>query len=234
MDQPPQEPTSVPAGTPPQPAGIPPAAPAIAPAPPANPPAASAIPPAPPAFAPAPPGAIAPTQPAAPPAAPPSAWIQPTPAVVRAQGGVTGLSKVGALFLFLVGLVWTLVGIVGVVAAGVFRSLVENMNLEGLEGVSQGQVADIFAGAVIGIALVILVIAIVEMLVGIMAWRGSGFARMLGVLYGLFFGLTGILAAQGATQSDQDTARGGLILLVLAAGYLYTAAVFAVRWRSAR
>jgi hypothetical protein len=142
---------------------------------------------------------------------------------------VSGLAKLGALFLSLMGLLWTAIGLLGLVGGSLFTSLFNGTTVEGLD---ERQFGNIVGGVIIAVALVILVSAIVEIVVGIAAWRGSGFGRMLGVLYGLFFGITCLMASTGAS-SNADAARGSIFFIVLAFGYLYTAAVFIVRYRNA-
>jgi len=175
-----------------------------------------------------PPPILPPAQPSAwvTPAAP-TGWVAPVPAA--SQGGVSGLAKLGALFLFLIGLFWGLIGLLALVAGELFRQLFENARMEGLE---EGQLANFVGGAIIAIGVVILVVAVLEVLVGLFAWRGSGFARLLGVLYGLFFGVLSLLMATGASRSDSDAAGGGVVLLAFGLAYLYTAVVFIFRWRS--
>jgi hypothetical protein len=142
---------------------------------------------------------------------------------------VSGLAKLGALFLLLMGIFWTLVGGLAMIGGGVFRTMFRDAGFEGLE---QGQLADILGGAIFAVGLVILVVAIVEVAVGIFAWRGSGVARLMGILYGLVFGITSLMAASGA-RNAADTGRSDLVLFAFAAIYLYTAVVFIIRYRSA-
>jgi hypothetical protein len=152
------------------------------------------------------------------------------PAPVAARGGVSGLAKLGALFLFLLGLFWTIIGLLAMVAGQVFRSLFEGVTAEGFR---QGQLADIAGGMIVAVGLVIVVVALLEMAIGVFAWRGSGFARLLGTLYGLFFGVITLLMATGASRSQTDAADGGVVLLAFGLAYLYTAVVFIFRWRNA-
>lgn len=172
--------------------------------------------------------------PSQPPAQPP-AWGQPAPPEARPAGWVmpaerlgpvTGLSKLGALVLFLFGLLWTAIGVVFIAIGGVAKNAFDNAGLHGL--------GDVAGGVVIGFGVVILVFAVVEVLTGIFAWRGSGVARVLGVLYGLFFGVGSLLVAVSGERSDVTTNAAGAVavLLVFAICYLYTVAVFIFRWRA--
>ena len=91
------------------------------------------------------------------------------------------------------------------------------------------------AGGVLAIfGIVILAVALVEIATGLFAWRGTGFARVVGILYGLVFGLGALLPVIGSspTTANTDTGGGVAVLLVFAVGYLYTALVFIVRYRS--
>ena len=95
------------------------------------------------------------------------------------------------------------------------------------------RVADIAGGVIAGIGVVVLVIAVVEVLTGFLAWRGSGFARVLGILYGLVFGGLTLLAAAGSSGRAEVAGSGaGMVSLVVGLAYLYTAVIFIIRWRS--
>jgi hypothetical protein len=86
--------------------------------------------------------------------------------------------------------------------------------------------------------IVILVLAVLEVLVGIFAWRGSGFARFAGTLYALIFGIPLLLIALAGPSSRSvdgvttNTTAGFAFVLVFAIGYLFTAFAFIFRWRS--
>ena len=164
---------------------------------------------------------------APPPAPAPQGWAPPA---TGARGGVTGLAKLGALVLFLFGLLFTLIGVLLLVAGAFITTLVADADIEGL---SQGQLGDLLGAGIAIAAVIILVIAILEMLVGVFAWRGSGFARVMGILYGLFFGGFTLLGSVGGTRSaDVATANGQILTIVIGALYLFIAIVFIVRYRS--
>jgi hypothetical protein len=181
--------------------------------------------------APPPEAPVAPPAPAAPP--PPSGWGQPpappasawvAPVAARQQGPVTGLAKLGALVLVVFGLLWALIGVLFVVAVSAIRDLAD---------LGPG-FRDLAAGLFVGIGIVILFIALVEILAGIFAWRGSGLGRFIGIVYGLVFGGGTLLPVLQGSQTDVAGAQGGaLFLLVFAVGYLYTLVVFLFRWRRA-
>jgi hypothetical protein len=163
-------------------------------------------------------------QPPPAPAPAPGQWVMPPAAVTR--GGVTGPAKLGALVLIVFGVLWALLGVVIILSGSVITSLpgfgdqIGNLQLSSLTGI------------IVGVGIVILFIALVEVLAGIFAWRGSGLARFIGMVYGLVFGLGTLLSvAQASQASSADTRGGGLFLLVFAIGYLYVLAVFIFRWR---
>ncbi|MGH2406863.1 MAG: hypothetical protein ACRDF7_02130 [Candidatus Limnocylindrales bacterium] len=232
--QPPAE--TPPANDPAVPPEMPAAMPAAADAQPAMVPAQPAMSAAPPAMD-APPPAMGSMAPAAP---PPTGWVQPdaaaTPAPggawvmpqVAKQGGVTGPSKLGALVLIVFGVLWALIGVVIIFGGSVVNSL------PGFESQLGTLTAGSLAGIIVGVGIVVLFIAIVEVLAGVFAWRGSGVARFIGMVYGLVFGL-GTLAslAQAGNTSVGDAASGSAFILVFAIGYLYVLAVFIFRWRKA-
>lgn len=161
-----------------------------------------------------------------PPGQAPVGWVQPpSPA---GTGGTTALAKLGALILFLWGLLFTLLGLVAIAGGALFRDAIRSLSPD----LDVGQFGDVAGGFIVIVGVVILVIAIVEMLVGVFSFRGSGFARVLGILYGLFFGLFMLAGSLGSRDLGDGTAGGGTFGLVLAASYLYTAIVFVVAYRS--
>jgi hypothetical protein len=181
----------------------------------------------------------APPPQAPPPTAPPSGWNpQPQPgptgtgwvqpaAMAAARGPVTGLAKLGALVLLINGVLWTLfwgaVTVLGAAAKG---------SLDQFGGTAFG---DAIGGAIVGVAIFFLVIAILELLVGIGSWMGKEWGRIGGIIYSLLFGvilLLGGLSALGARDTGTNTAGGALVILVFAIAYIYTLVVFAIRWRS--
>ncbi len=214
----------------------------MAPAPAPMPPSADAAPPS--AWAP-PPAAVAPAAAAsawaapsptaaptdAPPTAAPPAWVAPAAAsgwVAPAEtprGHVTGLAKLGALILLLMGTFWTLAGVGLIAAGGAIKDSIDSSEFRGL--------GDIASGALIATGTGVAIFAIVEILVGIFAWRGHGFARVLGILYGLVFGVGALSVGLGArSNATSGTAAGVGILVAIAVAYLYVALVFLVRYRS--
>jgi hypothetical protein len=155
---------------------------------------------------------------------PPGQWVMP-PAVAT-RGGVTGLAKLGALVLIVFGVLWALLGVLIILSGSVVTSLpgfgdqIGNITLSSLTSI------------IVGVGIVILFIALVEVLAGIFAWRGSGLARFIGMVYGFVFGLGTLLSVTQAGASDVQGAQGGsLFLLVFAVGYLYVLIVFLLRWR---
>jgi hypothetical protein len=166
------------------------------------------------------------TTPASQPAPESSSWVQPD---VARQGGTTLLAKLGGLILFVWGLLFTLLGGAAIAGGALFKDTLRNLAGQDLDA---GQVGDVVGGAIVVVGVVVVVIAIVEMLVGIFSFRGGGFARVLGILYGLFFGLILLAASVGPRDLGTGSASGGVLGLVLAASYLYTAIVFVVAYRS--
>ena len=129
--------------------------------------------------------------------------------------------------LIVFGVLWALIGAVIVFGGSVVSSLPGFGDR--LDNITAGSLA----GIIVGVGIVVLFIAIVEVLAGVFAWRGSGAARFIGMVYGLVFGLGTLLSlGQATTSGVQDAASGSLFLLVFAVGYLYVLAVFIFRWRS--
>jgi hypothetical protein len=167
-----------------------------------------------------------PAQPAwgQPPAGPVSQWVQPSAAAAR--GPVTGLAKLGALVLILNGILWTLVwgAIVALGAAA-------KGSLDSFGGTSFG---DAVGGALAAVGVFFLVVAVLELLVGVGSWMGKDWGRIGGIVYSLVFGGVLLLSGLSALGASSDTANatgGALIVLAFAAAYIYTLIVFAIRWR---
>jgi hypothetical protein len=155
---------------------------------------------------------------------PQSGWVQPAPMVVQ-QGGSSGLAKLGAIILILFGLLTTLAGaLIAVVATALRDALATDFV----------QLSDAFADAGVVIGIVVVVIGIVEVLTGIFAWRGSGWARVGGIIYGLLFGLLFLASvfAPRATTADVNTGNTVATTAVAAIAYLFVAVVFLLRYRT--
>jgi hypothetical protein len=154
--------------------------------------------------------------------------MMPAGAVYVREGGVTGLAKLGSLILIIFGLLFTLAGAVLLVIGREFETATIDPGLE--------QYRDLVGGLASGIGIVILVVAIIEILIGIFAWRGSGFARFIGIIYGILFGLVGLAGIAGAgTTTNPPTTTGSNSIVpaaIIAVAYLYVAAVFIFRYRS--
>jgi hypothetical protein len=168
-----------------------------------------------------------PAQPAwgQPPAAPVTQWVQPT--AVATRGPVTGLSKVGAVILIANGILWTLLwGAFVVLGAAVMGSL---------DTIGGSAFKDTAGGAMAAVGIFFLVIAVLELIVGVGSWMGKEWGRIGGIVYSLVFGgvllLFGLLALATPTTDGANATVGALIFLLFAAGYIYTLIVFAARWR---
>jgi ABC-type arginine/histidine transport system permease subunit len=125
------------------------------------------------------------------------------------------------------GALWTLLGAVVVLGGAALKSIGDQAG--------GTVVGDAFGGAVAGLGIVVLAIALVELIVGIAAWMGKEWARIVGIIYALIFGggcLIVGLPALSAGNSDTNAVGGALIILAFAAAYIYTLVVFAVRWRA--
>ena len=144
------------------------------------------------------------------------------------KANVTGLAKLGALFLMISGILIGLVGVLLIVAGGLIRDAI---------GDQSTQFGDVLVGLAVGFGVFIVVIMAIQILAGIFAWRGAGFARFLGALYGVLLGLLflGALTATDTTRTvDGTTTTTNSIIptAIFAIGYLYTAIVFIFRFRS--
>ena len=189
-----------------------------------------------------------PASPTPPPIAPPpSAWqpaAPPPPGYVPAPGGVPGqwaappagmmwvqqktpttlLAKIGAVFLMITGILIGVLGAFVVLGGSVIR------NIGGGDSVSTA-----VGGAVAIFGVIIVLIAILQLLSGIFGWRGAGPARVLGVIYGILFGLIALAGGGGTTDpSTGVTTGGGPLAYLVAIGYLYTAIIFIFAYKQKR
>jgi hypothetical protein len=161
-----------------------------------------------------------------PPAAPASGWVQPTAAA--ALGPVTGLAKIGAVVLIVNGILWTLfwgaIVLLGAAAKGSLDSLGGGTAL-----------GDSIGGAIAAVGIFFVVIAVLELIVGVASWMGKGWARIGGIVYAILFGgvllLSGLSALSAGNSTGTNTAGSALVILAFAIAYIYTLVVFAVRWR---
>ena len=176
-----------------------------------------------------------------PPTAPPSGWNpQPTPAgpagtgwvqpAAAVRGPVTGLAKIAGIVILLNGIVWTLFWGAATVLGVAAKGYLDNLGGSG--------VGDAIGGAIATVGVFFLVVAILELLVGVGVLMSKEWGRIGGVVYSLIFGAVTLLiglSAFGARSDSVDTSgamTGGIIFLVLAIGYIYSLIVLAMRWRS--
>ena len=91
----------------------------------------------------------------------------------------------------------------------------------------------VIVGALVTLAgLIVLVIGVLHILSGIGSWRGAGIARVLGIILGILFGLIALAgAAGGTTDTNGASTSSGVVGWVVAAGYIYTAAVLIFAWK---
>jgi len=236
--QPPAQPAAAPG-----PAwGQPPAAPgpawgqppAAAPGPAWSQPAAQTPPPAAPGPAWGQPQAPAPAQGGWAQPQPTQGWVQPA---TVAQGPVTILARIAGVFLVLLGLFWGLLGVVLIIGGSAFRSLFDQLGGPlSTDTNSVDAAGNIVGGVFVGIGIVILILAIVEVLGGFGTIMGKTWGRIIGILYSLVFGSFLLLGVSGASRAsdvtDTSGAGGGIIfLLVMFLLYLYAFVVLIIRWR---
>jgi hypothetical protein len=159
---------------------------------------------------------------------PQSQWVQPA-VYAPAQGGATGLAKVGSIVLILFGLLWTFFGVVIVAAVNTFIDLLRPQ----LDQISENA-AETAANVAIGIGIVVLVIGVLHLMSGIFSWRAAGWARFVGIALGLVFGLlflAGLLGPRATQPIAEGAANPFATTAVAAIGYLYVAIVFLFRYR---
>lgn len=149
-------------------------------------------------------------------APPPVAWNAAVP-VPAPRGRVTGLAKIAAAILIVVGLLITLFGVL-LVGGGALLGTYGQSDLPGLAG----PFGALFAAA----GVIVIVIGVIEVLAGIGSWRGSGAGRVVGIIYGVLGALGGI---SGLSSGDSGTSLGSIITLVL---FGYVAVVLLFRWKA--
>ena len=115
-----------------------------------------------------------------------------------------------------------LLGLVFIAAASASRDLSESF--------FGTQSAEAIGGLVAGVGIVFLVIAIIQILGGIGSWRGSGWGRVIGLVYGVIGALLGLGTLAGSGSSvRQGGAGSGLVILAI---YGFVTLALAFRWKS--
>jgi hypothetical protein len=158
-------------------------------------------------------------------AQPQQGWVQPGYAV---RGPTTNLARLGAVFLDVMGILFILFGLLVLLGGAALRDIGDSAGF--------GQAV---GGAVAVLGIVLAVIGALQLLSGLFAWRGSGGGRAGGIIFGLLFGLFGLLGLISSLRVNSitggaDTGGGLVVSLVLTIGYLYTAAVFLFAFREQR
>jgi hypothetical protein len=148
------------------------------------------------------------------------------------QGPVTPWAKIGAVFLDVMGILLILFGLLAIVGGTAIRDLTNS-------GGDTSGLGDVLGGAVAVFGIIIAVIGVLQLLSGLFAWRGSGGGRVGGIIFGLLFGVFGLLGLISSMRvSSEFSGSGGgsslVFSLILAVGYLYTAAVFLFAFREKR
>ena len=155
-------------------------------------------------------------------AAPTTGWVAPPP--LPPTSPASALTKIAAALLLFMGGITTLVGVFFVLGAAILTRAANQQGVPGLGTVVGGTLAVI--------AVVVLVIGIVEMLGGVGVWRGSGWGRVVGLIYGvlgLLLGLAVTLDAASATSGTRDGGFGGIVFLAV---YGFVTLVLAMGWRA--
>ena len=152
----------------------------------------------------------------------PTGWVMPT-AVAQGPGKVSGLVIVAALFLLLVGVLTALGGAVLLLGGNLLGQLGTTDTGSGVFGALGGFIA--------GVAVVVIVWALLEIFgaFGMLFRRGWGRALglIVGIIGAIFTGLA-LLASLGSLSSTDggSTGTGVVVVLVVFVGYAVT--VFAL------
>jgi hypothetical protein len=136
----------------------------------------------------------------------------------------------------LLGLFWGLAGVVLIIGGSAFRSFFDQLGGPlSTDSNSVDAAGNLVGGIFVGVGIVILVLAIVEVLGGLGTMLGKTWGRIIGILYSLVFGSFLLLGVSGATRAASDTGTdtgaGVIFLLVMFALYLYSFVVLLLRWR---
>lgn len=167
-----------------------------------------------------------------PPPAPQSGWVQPQPAqtgwvmpaaVAQGPGKVSGLVIIAALFLLLVGVLTALGGAILMLGGTVLGQLGTTDTGTGVFGALGGFIA--------GVAVVVIVWALLEIFgaFGMLFRRGWGRALgfIVGIIGAIFTGLA-LLASLGSLSSTDGSSAGTGVLVVLVVFLGYAVTVFAL------
>jgi hypothetical protein len=134
-----------------------------------------------------------------------------TPETARRRQPISGPAKLGSAVLVVFGILWALAG--AWLVAVTF-------------GHDDGDMLSPQFVALVGILIV--VIALLQTLIGVLAWRGDPVARVMGILYAFVFGLGELWVEvwlRGAPSGVEQP-----VLVGFAIGYVYTIVVFIFLW----
>ena len=162
------------------------------------------------------PGWAAPTPPPA-----PVNWAPP-PAAPTGRLSTTGLAKAAGILLIAFGTLLGLFGLVFIAAAGASRDLSESV----FGTTSAGTIGDFVAG----VGIVIVVFAVIQIMGGIGSWRGNGWGRVIGLVYGVIGTLLGIGTLAGSGSSVRQGSVGSGLFILAVYGFITLALAF--RWKS--
>lgn len=176
--------------------------------------------------------AAPPVMPPAPPPAAPSGWVQPRPAqsgwvmpasVSQGPGKISSLVIIAALFLLLVGVLTALAGGILFLGGSVLGQVGTDTTGSGFFGAVGGFIA--------GVAVVVMVWALLEVIGGFGMLFRRGWGRAIGFIVGIigaiFTGLA-LLASVGSLSSTDGSSTGAGVVIVLVVFLGYALTVFSL------
>ena len=151
---------------------------------------------------------------------------------------MTILARIAGLFLILIALTWGALGLLAV-GGGVFlRQLIDQYAPGSSNANAVNNAGDVLGGALAVVGITILVLALIEILAGLGIIFGKGFARFLGILYSLVFGLFLLLGITSGMQNrdvsvdvDSGVRIFFIVILAMFVMYVYSLIVLILRWR---
>jgi hypothetical protein len=134
----------------------------------------------------------------------------------------TGFTKAAGVLLMVFGILLGLFGLVFIAVGAAAGDLSDSFYF----GVDANTVRNL----VTGIGVVFVVFALIQVFGGIGSWRGSGWGRVIGLVYGVLGTLFALASFGGSSSAAANRSVGFSIAILAVYGFITLALAF--RWKS--